>query len=370
MNDARTFGHLDPIASALMMDGIATLGLLGLIGFAIALRFRFAAAAKRADNATKTEASLVPGDAALFGQVELAQNDTVAVRVEVEQEAREFLNAAGDAHEWVETGRRTIANPFYLKLRSGERVRIEPPSDVHVVDQLSGVSKADRTHRVRYTDLSPGEWVHVVGTLVKGPDPEARLGDGYRARQEGLVMRASTNGGMFLSTEPLGKRWDERATFYEGCVVALFLIGFAFHFYFMEWHVRRYWGKAIDVEVRHTEQVVSTDPQNGDRHTRYRLIYEGTDEREHTIEVSEDTAALLKPKNRIPVLFVDGFFVSKSTLGKRNTIDTSAVAIVPLLLVTLGLFRLRERKNRPWYEKKLIDAGQGKLPPGDGLFLA
>ncbi len=165
------------------------------------------------DGPRRPSEALRAGPALLAGRVELARDESLALRLEVEQlgRVRRYRSEEGDLlaeHTWTESARRTQASAFYLRLDDGTRVRVEPGPRTHLLDDLVPAERPALDTRVCVGELAADDVASAYGVLTRGFDPEASAGDGgYRAApREAWVLREPAHGAMFVATEPDGAR--------------------------------------------------------------------------------------------------------------------------------------------------------------------
>lgn len=366
MPDLATLSHLSPMLSSFLVDGVGTLGFLALAGAAFARSVSKSAEARAADASAEEPAPLAVGDIVLFGTVEYARDENVAVRVEVDQHGEESESSGVWSHKWTETKRRVLVAPFYLKLSSGERVRVEPSADVLLVDSMDGKIRVDLTHRIRSAELTPGETVFAAGTLVRAVDPESAAGGGgYRSPGEGFVLRPPRSGKMLLSSEPLGNRFRERSRFHRSWFFYILITAAVFHVAFLGYHVRRYWGETTTATIRKLDHSITKDDDGDDVH-HYVVWLEPKGGGRFSDNVSDDLYSLLREGDGVPVRYVrHKAFAELSSIGRGGTVFGFAWCVVPLFLATWLLYRGKESLTRPWYERELVDDGSGRL--GDTL---
>lgn len=203
--------HIDPTLSYFLAVAVVVLAVAPIV---LALQQRMLArrAAKVAEGAHHPHAPLTPGGRFVAGVVEYAQGESVAVDVTVTQRGTEHVNKNQYSYEWHEVGRSVRARPFYLRHMSGQRVRVEPPQHIVLVDRLDQRSwQLPLERRVRAA-LTLGEFAVVEGQLRQGLDPESTsASQGYRDGNTGWVMGPRPDGGMEASTESLARRHELRA---------------------------------------------------------------------------------------------------------------------------------------------------------------
>ncbi|MDI1475449.1 hypothetical protein [Polyangium sp. y55x31] len=359
MSDLMSDNHLGPLLSSLLVDGVGTLGFLALFGAALLARARKRAEARAAEASFDGEKQLVEGEAVLFGKVERAEGAETTVRVEVDQDGEESESSGVWSHKWTEKKRRVMVAPFYLRLASGERVRVEPRDDVFLVDEMDGLIRVNLKTRIRYAELTPGERVYASGVLSRAPDPEAQPGAGYRSGREGFVLRPPRSGRMLLSSQPLGERFLERARFHERWAMWIVLASLSFHIIFLGYHVRRWAGTDTTATIRKLDHYVTENDDTVTHH--YRVWLSPRDGVTVDDEVDETDFAWMHEGQIVPVRLVEGSLASNTTIGGHLTTHGLAWAVVPLLFGVWLAYHLREHATRPWYEREVVDTGSGKL---------
>ncbi len=361
MSEIETASHLLSSTSSMVMDGVGTVGFLALVGVALLTRARKRAEARAAEATFKGDRPLEAGGAVLFGKVERAEGAENAVRVEIDQHGTESRKSDELSHTWTETSRRVLVEPFYLRLASGERVRVEPGSDVFLVDEMDGCISVNQTTRTRYAELTPDKQVYASGELVRAQDPESQKAEGYRGKPAGFVLRPSRGGKMLISAQPLGERFLARARFHGKWAAMILLIALSFHVVFMSFHVRRWTGRATTAPITKLDHSVSKSEEGHDVH-HYTVVVT-PNERTGPVPVgaTEDSFSRLHEGDVVPVRLVEGRFSSFTTLGPDLTVAYPAWAALPLLLGTALAYLLAERKTRPWYEHKLVEKRPGRL---------
>ncbi|KYF90754.1 hypothetical protein BE20_16850 [Sorangium cellulosum] len=347
--------HLDAWLSSVLVDGVATVGLLVLAAHAVRLALRERRAAAQAEASFDPGVALAPGEAVVMGTVERAQGADVAVRVEVEQEGSETESSGVWSHEWSETDRKVRVQPFYLRHASGARVRVEPGEDVTLVDALDGMILVDRTKRVRVAELVPGEQVFAVGELRRAPDPEAPT-QGYRGAAQGFLLVPRSHGRrMLLSSEPLGQRFARRAAFHLRWGAFAAVASIAFNAAFAGFHARRWLGETIDVRVTELREIERGDTDY------HEVTAQGEGGAAIVDEVSHAAFALLRKGDALKARYVPSWPLA-SAVGPGVTAHSAAWVALPLLGVLAFAYLIRAHGTRPWYEKKVVDQGNGKLP--------
>jgi hypothetical protein len=352
----------------LTMDGIGTLGLvIPMLMFLVAGAIE-SLNAVRARLLFRPAASLQPGDIVVRGKVEYALGAGGAVRVEIDQMGREISNSASWSQLWTEVGRRVRMVPFYLRLPSGERIRVEPSGDVLLIDRLEGLVRHDLTSRTRVAELTPGEEVFVRGRLEQGPDPELPQQGAYRNRSTGLILRAPRGQRtMTISSEPPQEPFFSRAKSHGKAVLGLLLLSLVAHAGAAPFHLLRWCGTTVQARVTSVEYKSVEYSESWRQYYRVTLALPGK-YGTAVHDVDHDEGAKLSAGTVVPAVVVP-FWPTINTIGARVTARTYyllAWVIVPILwLMSWVMYR---SKPRHWYERALIDNEPGRLgdPPKQG----
>ncbi|WP_438011758.1 hypothetical protein WME89_25815 [Sorangium sp. So ce321] len=344
--------HLDPVMSSLLVDGVATAGLLAIAFLALRLSLRLRRAAAQAEASFRANVALAPGEGVVLGTVEREQGADVAVRVEVEQKGSEIARPGNWSHEWTETGRTVRAHPFYLRHACGARIRVEPGEDVMLVDALDGMIRVDLTRRVRVAELMPGEKAFAFGELRRAPDPEAPT-LGYRERAQGYVLVPPRRRRMLLSSEPFGEQFARKAAFHLRWAITAGVASLAFNAAFAPFHARRWLGETVEVCVT---QLRESDQDRGN----FDVTMLGPHGVAFSDEVSDVDVARVRGVEPLEARYVPSW-PSASTIGPDVTVHSIAYVALPLFGVIAIAYFFRAHAALPWYEKKLIEQGSGRL---------
>jgi len=174
-----------------------------------------------------------PGDqlADALGPVDaLAARSSAPLAIELLQRGTEWSLKGPDRgwqYRWTELSRRTLAQPFYLELASGERVRVEPDDRTLLADDITSSDivavggDSDERLRRRRLELRPGQTAYLSGVLEHGHDPAFAGRGGYRDGGDGLVLRPPQDGPMVASSAPLTREHRQRARFHGGWLLTL-----------------------------------------------------------------------------------------------------------------------------------------------------
>ncbi len=360
MSYVSSTNHLGAFLSALLVYGFGIGGFALMFIYVWVRRVREMRDAKAAELSADADVEWKPGPAVLFGEVEYAQGATGAVRVDVDQEGSESESSGVWSHSWTEKNRRVHVEPFYLKVFPDKRIRVEPTRDVYLVDEMDGKIRVDLKNRTRFAQLTPGESVYAVGELVRAHDPEAAgASSGYRSSRDVFVLRPRANESMLLSSEPLGKRYRARASFYSSSL-AWFVVAFtAFHLAMINYHLRQFSGETILTTITKLDHYTTKDDDGDDVH-HYRVVAKAPSGKDISDHIDAMDFFRLQEGGEVPFRWVPGG-PSASTIGPDVTVSFLAMGVLPLLWVVWAAFRGVERDRKPWYERKVNDSDSGKL---------
>jgi hypothetical protein len=312
----------------------------------------------RARAAEESDGPLNDGRTVVRGTVELARGAPHAVRVEVEQLGNEYTHKGQWRHRWTEIDRRTMTHPFYVRDARGNRVRVEPSADVHIIDDLDEVVRVREDVRVRAASITAGEEVYVFGVLGRGTDPE--LPGGYREKGLGPVLSSPGNKSMLISSTSPARRFRARS-FLHG----LWAVGFAIALAVLQLVTSLHTVRLLDGETA-TAAVVSkrtytTKGSKGKVYHHYELKVRSPGGATFTDDVEYDDWLPVKDGDGIAIVQVPGKR-DYEILGDRPTVHV-ALALVPLVLNGLLVlaYWLSRQALRPWYERKVEDQGSGRL---------
>jgi hypothetical protein len=352
--------------TTLLLDWFATIPLLLLLIASTALYLMHRRRA-RAAKLTDQPHPLAPGETVIIGKVDADEEKIPAITIDIEQQGRQWRYKSGWQHEWKESSRQVTVRPFYV---TGDRgaIRVEPNQQVFLVDALDGVQRQGMV-RHRTATLTAGEPVHILGTLVRAPDP--RQG-GYREAAMGWVLRPPSSGPMLISTEPFEERFVRRARVYRGLGIAmlssLVLLHCVFYFSF---NVLRLTGHEVSATVRSTDTYQKWhQPRHGSGHWDhyYRVTADWIDPERNMITLSDHCSkelylALQGQKQEVPFV-VSRLWPSIHMLGHEAAGDDGWGAIGALILLVSAVIAwvMISLSSRPWYERRrVIDRGSGEL---------
>jgi hypothetical protein len=201
----------------------------------------------------------------------------------------------------------------------------------------------------------PGEQVFAVGELRRAPDPEAPT-QGYRGAAQGFLLVPRSHGRrMLLSSEPLGQRFARRAAFHLRWGAFAAVASIAFNAAFAGFHARRWLGETIDVRVTELREIERGDTDY------HEVTAQGEGGAAIVDEVSHAAFARLRKGDALKARHVPSWPLA-SAVGPGVTAHSAAWVALPLLGVLAFAYLIRAHGTRPWYEKKVVDQGNGKLP--------
>lgn len=322
--------------------------------------------AREADTAFDPNAPLTEGQRFVSGKVEYAQGQKNAIAVHVLQAGTETHSKNGWSHEWKEFDRTTHAEPFYVRRKNGERIRVEPGSDPFLVDKPDRILLKSDDRRERIATLTPGEEVIVRGLLTKGHDPESQGHGNYRSAGQSWVMKPRRRRPMEVSAEKLGDRHRKRANSFKGAFIALIWVAVIANAFFAFYHVRLFQGEDTCGEVVRKE-IAYTYSSKGNRTAHYEL-----DLRVDAPENPKITVRMDKSDwNRVNHGAIMGFrhVPSRPSLSMPGTGTSVYVWSIFLAAFTTLIgygYYTGSRDHRRWYDRELNDRGKGRLPNGDG----
>lgn len=357
-------GHIDAPTSHIWVASIA--GILILL-IAISKRkctteFRKAA---EADALVKENAPLTVGNRFIRGTVEYAEGSELAVAVHVEQSGKETKNKNNWSHSWSETKRQTFTAPFYVRCITGERVRVEPGSNVLLVDEPNRMMWTEKTVRTRIAELTANETVIVEGILTRGLDPEGREGNSYRNNKMGWIMRPAPGERMHLSAENLGVRHEIRAKDYDSTATVLRFLVVFIQLFFLTYHARNLLGSDACAQIISKDTYVTTNKGNRTTHYRLWLDVPGTEWKKVDREVARDDYKQVEKGDVIAFRRVS-WWQWPSMPGRGSSVHAAAlVTAIVFGLIGVGVFASSIFFRR-WYEGRLDDTGSGKLPEPPG----
>lgn len=334
---------------------IATLALGILATMALVRAHRRRVLAAREAASVDADRPLVEGDAVISGVVEYAPGRDVAVRVDITQHGFENESSGSWSTTWKEVDRATVVAPFFLRLRDGTRVLVEPPRTVDVADELDRKVRVSETERIRTAELVPGEVIHARGRLARGGPAAPADATGYRDVTWGWVLQPA-QGQMLLSATPLGDGLRQRARFHRTTGWWALAALIALHVSLIGYYVRTT-GRVTYVPVETTSADPARD-SDGNRYTRYTVTVTLPGAGRTRFEVDDDEYDNLADGDQIAIWTSS----RGATLGDGPGLDvTHALLIWVGWIVLCVRYRVRRKRTRPWFRGTVVDSGPGRL---------
>jgi hypothetical protein len=365
--------HVDPPWSHVLVLGLDAIAILAVV-WCVRQVLESKHAARQAKRLERSDLPLYEGARFVAGHVELAQDSKIAIRVTIEQEGKTSEHKNHFTHTWTEIDRQIEAAPFYLRTSNGERVRVEPPSDVMLVDKLDQMEWLEMMRRRRRAELVPAERAVIEGVLRRGPDPEQQGSSSYRAAiAMGWIMQPTKKAGMFVSAESLSRRHELRARAFVWTTAFVVTLGLLVMGIVVPYRARLLFGKTVVANYMGKE-TYETRTSKGQRQTHYaaRVHYEeeGRFLQERFDVDPNDYATLPKSPGRIWLRYVPAYPWA-TALGKNASVAYWQI-LLAAAVAGLSLYRIgRTHQHRRWYEGQVIESGNGPLPtPMLSRFLA
>lgn len=358
----------DTTAALLFFFVVLPCGLVGAWSLFWWVQHRKRAAVERGFD---PKAPLVNGHAVIVGQVELEPGATgPAIQLAIQQEGKDIKGKHGWSHSWSERSREVRVRPFWVRRFTGELVRVEPDERVVLRDELSRVERRSYAERVRFAELTPGETVHVSGSLF-GANPSG-MGAAYRVAATEPVLRPSRIGPMVVSTERPGATSDERARFYRSWLVGVAALALALPtVVFPTVALLGLTGETVRAVPGATRQwQVYRKPKNRPgyyvQHYGLRSVREDggraqvlTDECSAAVWSCVQSGACPEVRYTVSALS-DG--VVQIGVGGQIT-DGRAIVLGLVAAALLLIYPISVFGSRPWYlRRRIVDTGTGKLP--------
>lgn len=378
MNDAiniYTNNHFDP-ALAGPAVALVVLGAVALWLFCLREMRRAQAATGEAKALFATQSALRDGARFVAGKVEYAEGESIAARVTITQQGHE-IRGKSTSHEWNEIERRIESRPFYLRLDTGERVRIEAKdAEVLLVDKLDKEHWVERDRRMRRAELDLGERAIAEGILRKKHDPEA-AGEGYRGPGVGWVL-VPLAGKIHLSTESLERRHELRARAFRRALFFVPLFAALAMAPLYSYGKRAFEGRDVEAQF-YGRRYFETRNNKGHITPHWVARYAISDDRVHEIEVDEHDYRTALPESqwsyvpmpaRIWVRHVEDSALLDS-LGRGNSVHSGWwLASALLMFFGVGGYVFSKHNHRRWYDRTMNERGSGVLPQPSGRVFA
>ncbi|HQP37437.1 MAG TPA: hypothetical protein PLI95_19770 [Polyangiaceae bacterium] len=351
--------HIPPVPSLITSYGVCGVLPLALASLAALSWTRDRLRARRAKAAVESTAPAPDGRTVVRGTVELAQGAAHAVRVEIDQLGFESCSKGKWSHRWMESDRKTLAQPFYVREPGGRRIRVEAAADVRIVDDLDEVIRVSADRRTRVAAISPGEEVYVFGVLGKGRDPEMTVS--YREGGQGPVLRSPDAEHMLIATSPPAAGFRASARIHAIWVAIFLLLASVLQFVHWMHSVRVATGETASATVLAT-RTYTTKGNKGTIHHHFAVKTRAPDGTVFEEEIEEEDWAKLSEGSAIAIVHVPGKR-GYEILGDRPTVHVAS-ALVPLIACVFLFFAYLGHRQaiRPWHERRSIqNDGTGRL---------
>lgn len=300
--------------------------------------------------------TLHEGATVLTGVVAHADDHDVAVRIDVRQQGDESESSGSWSYSWTEIDRKIVVKPFYLELTDGTRVRVLAPPTVEVADALDQKVLISRNQRVLSAELIPGETLHAQGWLERGSQQLRPGGEaGYRdAEYEWQLV--PERGRMLLSSEPLGKGFEDRARFHGRYARRFVFVLVLIQLLFVQFYSRAFATDAVGTVARRVYSE-STD-SDGDTTHYYALVLQLPDAVEELQVDSDDWRRVHEGSQVVARRGILGYDLG----GAPTVFFLTAILAVVFTLGLWSLYRARRTATRPWFKRRLKHSGSGMLP--------
>jgi hypothetical protein len=349
---------LTPYWSVVCVYGLCLVLPLALVSVALRVRRARLVHAASAGHLVGGKGLLMPGEAVVWGRVQLAEGEAQAVRLEVDQLGSEAESSGTWSHTWTETSRRLTVRPFYLRTPAGERVRVLAGDNPQLMDALDGKILVNRTLRTCIAELTPRESVTAFGELLRARDPEAAP-EGYRSAAIGWVLQPPAGGRMLLCSYPIDRPFVESARRILVHVVLLLAVVAVGQCALIDYHLRVAFGQVVDASVTQA-RLVERETEEGkeiERHVTVALASSQT----LSHEVTRDSFANATVGGRVPVLRDPRF--GSLQFGEHPTTTFWTAVLAGLCALFSLLLGLSNRPDAEWYSKATLeDQGSGRLP--------
>lgn len=314
--------------------------------------------AREAEEALAGAGTLREGGSVVVG---VARTDgEPAITVTIREVGNEWSTKEGVRHAWRETERETTSRAFVVVTEKGERVRVEPPADVFLVDHLRETSRPSRHERVRKAELVDGERVSVTGRLhhVRPGSAPSAYRTAHAETDVTWALDPPTRGRMIVSTEPMAERATNWARFHRRLSLvplAFLLIANAVaypSFYDFVLH-----GRPVVGHVRERDSSSSFGQHGLVWHYRMYVDVEGggawvplDGATYHAVEEGAAVPLVLTPSGRASLGAEPGLSIATGVI----------LVLVLLLLLSIGR-AVTERRKLWWERRRVVTGGRGPL---------
>lgn len=324
-------------------------------------------AARQAKRIEESNLLLHEGARFVRGQVEFSEGTNLAIRVTISQEGTQRAYKNGHTHTWTEIDRQIEALPFYVRTTNGDRIRVEPPVDVMLVDRLDQMEWLAPAFRRRRAELTSGEGAVVEGRLEQGMDPELHGPNGtYRTTgSKGWIMKPTKRRGMYVSTESLSRRHELRARAFSRTMIFVVIINVIAASVLFQYRTSLLFGRNVAATYGGKKHYQTRDSK-GRVIGHYAALVSYMDDPNYVFSEQvdldyDDFVKLPQKSGRIWLRYVPGKNWA-TTLGVGVSVN-SALLIISAIFVGIGFYRvIRAKLHRRWYEGHVVEQGHGPLP--------
>lgn len=358
--------HINPPWSYLLVFGLDAIAFIA-IAWCVLEIVEARRAARQAKRIEESNLPLHEGARFVAGNVELGDGTNLAIRVTLSQEGTQRAYKNGHTHTWTEVDRQIEAVPFYLRITNGDRIRVEPPVDVMLVDRLDQMEWLAPAFRRRRAELTPGERAVVEGRLEHAVDPELHGPNAtYRTvASKGWVMKPTKRRGMYVSTESLSRRHELRARAFSRAMLFAMVINVIAASVLFQYRTSLVLGHNVGAHYGGKKHYQTHDSK-GRVIQHYAAIVSYMDDPVHVFSEQidldyNDFVKLPQNNSRIWLRYVPGRNWA-TTLGVGASVN-APLLIISAILVGIGFYRIiRAKLHRRWYEGQVVEQAHGPLP--------
>jgi catechol 2,3-dioxygenase-like lactoylglutathione lyase family enzyme len=275
------------------------------------------------------------------------------------------------SHIWTESARVVNQRPFILVRDDGARVQVEPDARVVLHDDHSHIERHSHNQRTRFAEITPGERVHVTGTLVGASMAGSHTAGAYRSGSPMPVIRAPSIGRMVISTEVPGDTSARRMRHHRGWLVGVALL-FAFisavvvpTYQILSLSYSEVWARPVALR----DWRVWRKPKNSRGYWAYYYSVRASYQDHATTRTVEDdvghaTHECAQAGNcaRLPFV-VSSLSPEVHQFGVAPSFTSGRVAVLVMLAIGMLIgWPLAVIGTRPWYlRRKVVDRQSGRL---------
>lgn len=346
--------HIDPPISHSLVGVVVILWICCLYG-CIKGRARALRTAAEADASIANDAPLDVGSRFITGIVEFAEGEESAVEVHIEEYFPEEDNPEDRAGlHWRESSRTTHARPFDVRRGDGQRIQVEPGTDILLVKELDHMISEGENQRTFIARVTAGDKVIVEGALSRRHDPERR-DDTYRDNSRGWVMRAQRDRALHISAEPLGQRHRLRAKAFRDAIGGLLVCGLVMHAAFSTYYARVVASQLTTAQITNKDTYGSTDKDTDGSTAHYRVHLSVTwpEAVSFSRELDADDWNPIRSGDTVEFRHVSSWQWA-SNPGRQSSIHVVSWIFGLIGSLIGSIFLWTALGHRRWYEKKRL----------------